>query len=288
MPLAPRPSDVHRLPPPPAASATGLLDPGPPPSQDPAARRPPRPPRWLTPVAVLLFLAILGGILLAPDGGVVGDGSQPLVDVATEDQTIAALHLYEAESVAMEELTARTDPYANPGPGEVQRIAVEGVEAVRSALGQAREVSAPGTLAESWWLDRDHDRLLAELSGLEQHAGFIAALTATHDSLYGGAGEVSVDEARASVAAIPAEAAASLVQWAGALRAELDGVGDGARARQVRELVGQEWAGRLATLRPVATGELASHLGQLSPRVLQGLGGHPVAGPGLRRLGVTG
>lgn len=289
MPLAPRPSDIHRLPPPPsAATSTGLLDRRSAPPSDGEVHTTRRPPRWLALIAVLLFLGILGGILLAPDGGVVGDTSQPLVDVATEDQAIVALEVYEAESVAIADLTARTDVFANPGPGDVRRVAARGVESVRSALGRARDLPAPGTLAESWWLGRDHDRLVAELAGLEERAGLIASLTATHDSLYGGAGEVSVEEAAASLAGIPVLAPDPAAGWVAALRAELEGGGDAPSAQQARAAVGVDWAARLSTLQPVAAEELRAYLGQLSPRVLQGLTGHPVAGPGLRRLGATG
>lgn len=237
---------------------------------------------------MLLFLGILGGILLAPDGGVVGDASQPLVDVATEDQALVALQVYEAESIALEELAARPDVFANPGPGEVHRVAARGVESVRSALGRARDLPAPGTLAESWWLDRDHDRLLAELAGLEQRASLIESLTATHDSIYGGAGEVSVEEALSRLSTAPTAGQDPLGGWANALRAELEGAGDAALARQARELVGLDWAARLSNLQPIDAQPLRTYLGQLPPRVLQGLSGHPAAGPALRRLGAGG
>jgi len=237
---------------------------------------------------VALFLAVIGGILLAPGGGVAGDPSQPLVDVATEDQAIAALQVYEAESVAIEEVMARADIYASPGPDDVRRAVGRHLESVRAALGGARDLPAPGTLAESWWLDRDHDRLVAELAGLQTRGRLIASLTAIHDSLYGGAGEVSLAEAEAFLAAIPAPPQDSLARWADLLRDALDGAGDAVSAQQARDAVGAEWAARLSTLRPVPTEDLRAYLGQLAPRVLQGLSGHPLAGPGLRRLRADG
>lgn len=270
MTRSPRPSQVHRLPAPNGE---------PPPPQAPQ-RRGRRGPLLVvgTAAAALLLLAML------TDTGPRPPQLVPL-DITSEDEAVAALGLFAAQDAA----TAAIGPQilGQPGPQEMARKARTGAESAAVALRHARSQPASGGLAAAYWSSPGHDWLVGELRNLADLADDIGLLAAVHDTLYGGAGLIAADEAEHALvnrfrAGRPP--ATALAGWSDLLLAELDGHDATAPATQARRATEQHWAQAAARARPPDVDRLRDYVASLHPALLEGLRGHPVAGPALDRL----
>lgn len=273
---AARPSDIHRLPE--QTRPNPHLTPPPPPPEPPRRRL----PTWATAVGTVAAMLIVSGALRgAPDPS---PEDVPIVDVVTEDQAVTALRLYSAQASAVSNLQAREDIFANPGPADAAAAARQGVAEVQAALTAARSMP-DDSLAAVYWNSGEHAVVIDKLNEVYRDARDIALLAATHDSLYGGTGAISLPEAydqlnnRFSNPRHP-----ELNRWAEALVDQIEQQERMVDAVNFRESVGRMWAEQLGTLRPGAVLPLRRYLGSLPPVTVDNLRGHPVTGPPLQQL----
>ena len=276
MPRAARPSDVYRLPehtrPPTSA--------GPPPG--PPTRRF---PVWVGVAGVLAAALIISGLVRGATEAA-APGNVPLVDVVSEDQAIAALRLFGAQAATINALRERTDIYANPGPRDAAQTARRGAAEVDKALAAARNVVNPQPLLRTYVQSHDHPAVARRIAEAASLADTIAVLASAHDTLYSGTGSIPLEQAYTQLSNIASGGAIdpAIDRWARALLLQMEDRNRVQEAVEARAASQQVWADTITALRPAAVAELQTYLGALPPVTVQGLRGHPVAGPGLRLL----
>lgn len=209
-----------------------------------------------------------------------------MVDVVSEDQAIAALALYGAQASTMDQLRERENIFANPGPGDAAAIAARGLDETQQALDEARDIPGADRLAAAYWNDGAHVVALGDLSTVTRDARLIALLTATHDTIYSGSGSIPLDEAYRTLTGTftSRQEPPPLRRWARALINQLEERDSAIEAAAAREETGQLWATRVRQLEPAAVEQLQDYIAGLPARTVEGLRGHPVAGPALQRL----
>jgi hypothetical protein len=249
---------------------------------------PPRRPRWAA-LAGVAVLAIVGAAVLgAPDD--VGEGgiAPAVVDVVSEDQAIAALAIYRAQAEARDSLLLDRSLYAPPGPSVLIREAEDAANEVRARLDAARSIPDADPTVRSYWAANEHDDYVQRLELAVVGIREINLLAATHDTIFDGAGAVSLPSAEQELTSRyltgTVDESTPLAEWGRALLAELDGADDRGRAETARAATDAWWAERASELAPPATEPLRAYLGGLPSSTLTGLEGHPLAGPGLSRL----
>lgn len=276
MPRAARPSDIYRLPKQTRASQSPFPEPDPPPRR--------RFPAWVAVAGVLAVALIISGLVRGATEAA-APGNVPLVDVVSEDQAIAALRLYGAQASTIDDLQRREDIYASPGPGAAAGVARRGLEQVQAALTDARRMPGADPLAAAYWNSPEHVAVIDELNGSYVDARDISLLAATHDTLFSGSGAIQLPAAYDQLnGRFESRRHSSLNQWASALVEQMEDRNRVAEAAAAREATGQSWARQVRSLRPAATAELVAYIEGLPPVTVDGLRGHPVAGPALRLL----
>lgn len=270
-----RPSDLYRLPEHAQRSSAA------PPPPEPGRRF----PAWLGVAGVLAAVLVVSGVVGTTEGPA---PDAPLVDVVNEDQAIAALSLYRAQAATIRDLRERDNIYAGPGPQNAATAARTGAAEVQTALDQARQTPGPDPLATAYWNAADHVTLIDGLGRVASDASTIALLAATHDSLYGGAGSIPIRDAyRQLTETFPGRHPEPQVRWAQALIEQIEERDRVAEAAQARRDTARLWRQRVAALRPAALPQLQTYVTGLPDTMVQGLRGHPVAGPGLEMLDET-
>ena len=269
-----RPSDVFRLP--------GAGD-----DEPPAAPHPERPGRGRVWVGVVLLLVTgvgIAGVGASRSGG--GGTTTPVVDIVSEDQVIAALTLYGAQADAVRALAKRRDVYAGGGPPAAAGAASEALGKLTQALQQARAQTGADPLVSTYWNDGNHLLFVDVLANVAATAELIAVLTATHDTLFSGSGQIPLDEAHQRLVSMFGEGRqeAPLTAWAQALLGQLEGKDRAAESAAGKAGAAQLWQSKVDALQPQSVDALRTYLGALPPSTLRAVRGHPVAGPALREL----
>lgn len=272
-----RPSDIYRLPEQTAAARRAAA---PPPAGPPARRRP---PSWLWVAVVLAVALVVSGVVGGAGAPLPGEG--PLVDILTEDQAVAALALYGAQVDAIAALHERRQIFAGGGAPAAAAQAGRGAAAVQLALNAARRAPNPHPLFAGYVSSGSHVATQERLNVARETAETLALFAATHDSIYGGAGAIGLDEAHTRIqAAMGGTAPGPIKRWGGALLDQIEHRPAVNEALAAREECAQYWVALVDLVQPAAVGELQSYLGALPPGTVQGLRGHPVAGPALEHL----
>lgn len=271
-----RPSDLYRLP------DARRAAPGSGESEPPPPRR--RFPAWLGVALVLAAVLVVSGLIgttASPN-----TGSAPLVDVVREDQAIAALALYGAQADAIAELQERQDIYALPGPRDAAQVARRGANEAQRTLDAARKLVNPDPLVAQYVQHQDHVAVTASLAELAAIGDMIAVLSLTHETLYSGQGSIPLAEASTQISSLVGSGGtpAPLREWGGALLDQLEDRPSAVAANDARAGSQRLWASKVQDLEPAAVAELQTYLAGLPPVMIQGLRGHPVAGPALKRL----
>lgn len=271
-----RPSDLYRLPTDPQ-SAEAEPSPGPPPHGGPA---------WLGILA--LVLVGIGLFAIGTTGGGGGGGTvNPIVDVVSEDQAVAALRTHAEALQAIRDVQARSDIYADGGPANALRTAQGGQARTRQALRAARAQPGADALAAAYWHHPAHERFGQQLREVVALAGQIRLLAATHETLYSGTGEIDPQEAHRGLVSLFSgrrPATDPLAGWGEALLDEIEGRDGRATAIEGRAATQRFWAGKVAALRPPAVRELRTYVVALPAGTVEALRGHPVAGPAVEDL----
>ena len=277
MPRSARPSDIYRLPEhtrPPAETRSSL---------------PPPPPRrkfpvWVGVAGVLAIALIVSGLVRGATDAT--PGNVPLVDVVSEDQAIAALRLYGAQATTTDELRRRAQIYSSPGPRDAAQVAARGAREVGQALTSARKIGNADPLFSAYVNHGDHPTIAKFLADMAQFANSIALLAATHDTLYSGSGAIPLEEASVRLRALTANGntPAPLDAWATALLEQMEDRNRVQEASEARAATQQLWEVNIGSLDPAAVAELQAYLSGLPPVTINGLRGHPIAGPALRLL----
>ena len=276
MPRPARPSDVYRLP---EQSR-----------QQPAAERPPEPPRrrfpaWVAVAGVLAAALIISGLVRgATEAAAPGD--VPLVDVISEDQAIAALRLYGAQASTINTLRERTDIYASPGPRAAAQVGARGAGEVQKALDAARRMNNADPLFSAYVNSGDHPTIARFLATNSELAQQIALLAAAHDTLYTGSGAIPINEAYTRLSGLVSNGStpSPLHRWGTALLEQIEDRNRVQEASEARAAAQQLWARDVESLEPAAVAELQTYVNGLPAVTVQGLRGHPVAGPALQLL----
>ncbi|MPZ73756.1 MAG: hypothetical protein GEU74_11080 [Nitriliruptorales bacterium] len=271
-----RPSDIYRLP--------EHARPVPPRAAPPEPPQRSRFPGWMRAAGAVAAVLVVVGIVRGSNIATTGDAQ--LVDVVSEDHATAALTLYGAQASTIEQLREREDIYGNPGPGATSAIAAEGIRQSQRALNDAREVAGADPLAAGYWNSAAHSEVIEDLRGLREQAELIALLTATHDTLYSGAGSIPLPEARDRLNGAFSDSSqpTPMRQWADALLEEMEERDRVSEATQAREATGDLWRFEVKKVEPAADRLLHHYVARLSPATINGLRGHPVAGPALELL----
>ena len=271
-----RPSDLYRLPDARrAAPGTGGSAPSPPPRRFPA---------WLGVALVLAAVLVISGLIgttAAPN-----TGTTPLVDIAREDQAIAVLALYGAQADAIAELKQREAIYALPGPRDAAQVARRGANEAQRTLNAARKLVNPDPLVTQYVQRQGHATVTAWLAELAVIGDMIAMLSLTHETLYSGQGSISLPDASAQIGSLVTSGGtpAPLRAWGSALLDQMEDRPSAAAANDARAGSQRLWAAKVSALQPAAVADLQIYLSGLPPVTIEGLRGHPVAGPALERL----
>lgn len=224
--------------------------------------------------------------------GLPGDGV--IVDVATEDQAIAILNLYQAQADALRELQYPPNGgFDDPArvlrsTQELTAIANRGATTITAALRQARSTRTTEPLVERYIDAGDHQRLIGNLEVVADGATAIEELEALHQALIEGGGESAASRAPATLQQPVPSAAYSYAAWAEALMEHRDGTDSATRAEQARAATVRAWWERVRQLEPGSMAELHFALRALPDTTIAALRDHPVAGPALQRLASTG
>lgn len=271
-----RPSDLYRLP------DARRAAPGSGGSEPPEPRR--RFPAWLGVALVLATVLVVSGLIgttASPN-----TGTAPLVDIVREDQAIAALALYGAQADAIAALKQREDIYALPGPRDAAMAARRGANQAQTTLDAARKVINPDPLVTEYVQRQDHATVTAWLAELAVIGDMIALLSLTQDTLYSGQGSIPLGEAHDQISSLVTSGGtpAALRAWGAALLDQMEDRPSAAAANDARAGSQRLWAEKVSALEPAAVPELRTYLSGLPPVMIQGLRGHPVAGPALKRL----
>jgi hypothetical protein len=266
-----RPSDLYRLP--------GHHRP----AQEADDPEPASPRRWPAVVGVALLVLVGLGLAMAPQAGPAG----PVVDIVSEDQAVAALQLYLTQARVVADLRSQEDIFAPPGPPQAARRAADGVEEVEAALHAAQAEPGPDPLVAEYWYADDHRLFIDELRSTADLARQLTVLAATHDTLYGGAGSIPLQEAQHRLASEfqSAPSAGVLAEWGELLLSEIDGAEAAGEAAGAREDARRQWPAWVEELLPLPAEEtLRTYVAGLPQATVDGLRGHPVAGPALDHL----
>jgi hypothetical protein len=239
---------------------------------------------WAGVAGVFAVVLIASGLLRG--SGTTTTGEAPVVDIVSEDQAIAALGLYAAQVSVVEDLRAREDIYANPGPGDAAQRATRGLRETQEALDTARDIPGADRLAADYYRAAEHPEFIAALDRIRTEAQLIALLTATHDTLYSGSGTIAVQDAYDQItgAFTGTRRPRPLTEWAQALVEQMEERGRLAEANAGRDAAAELWRVRISRLRPGAVDDLRRYVEGLPAITVEGLRGHPVAGPGLEYL----
>ena len=272
-----RPSDLYRLPEHASAEQQASTPPRPEPSQR-------RLPAWVGVALVLAAVLVVSGVLGTTAGPAPGEA--PLVDIVSEDQAIAALTLYGAQASTIAELRERRQIYANPGPGDAARVAGNGAAETERALQAARQVLNPDPLLQSYVQNPDHAANVLRFSDAQRTATTVALFASTHDTLFSGSGAIPLEEAYKRIASELSGGSrpAPLDSWGRALMDIIEDRDGRYQALQGRANSQRMWAQMVSALQPAGVAELQTYIGGLPAVTLDGLRGHPVAGPALRML----
>lgn len=268
-----RPSDVYRLP-----------EHAAPPPEDP--ERPQRRlPLWVAVAGLLAGALVVSG--LARGTATTTTGEVPLVDIVSEDQAIAALTLYGAQASTIAELRSRADDiFAPPGPRDAVRVAEEGLAATQQALNAARALGGADPLAAAYWNAGEHVAVINGLETVRHEADLINLLSSTHDTLYSGVGAIPLPEARNLItgAFTGRQEPSPLTLWAEALVGQMEDRNRVQEASAQREASKLFWKARVSHVQPAGVDLLRGYLNGLPAATLDGVRGHPVAGPALELL----
>lgn len=239
---------------------------------------------WAGVAGLLAIVLVASGLLRGSGTATTGDA--PIVDIVSEDQAIAALQLHAAQASVVDDLRDRQDIYANPGPGDAAARAAQGVRATQEALDEARNLVGADRLAADYYRAAGHAAFITALDRARADADLIALLTATHETLYTGAGTIPVQEAYNQITGAFAGTRhpRALTEWAQALVEQMEDRDRLAEANAGREAAGALWQARVQGLEPAAVDELRRYIEGLPAVTVEGLRGHPVAGPGLEYL----
>lgn len=111
----------------------------------------------------------------------------------------------------------------------------------------------------------------------------------THDSIYAGSGAIAMEDAYQSISGVIAagDAPESVLRWAIALIEQIENRPRSDQAFEARADTAAYWAALVASLEPAAVAELQTYVNGLPAVTVEGLRGHPVAGPALDRLEQT-
>lgn len=182
-----RPSDIYRLPDQAPQTAWGGKPEEPP--QGPRRRF----PAWIGVAGVLAVILVASGLI----GGTTAPTSEdaPLVDIISEDQAIAALALYGAQSSTIDDLRDRVEIFSGQGPAAAAGIAGRGANQVQRTLDAARAVNNPDPLFSAYVGHAGHAQTHQSLANISVTAETIALLNAAHDSIYSGSGSIPVEVA---------------------------------------------------------------------------------------------
>lgn len=270
-----RPSDLYRLPD--GRRAPSGSAPEPPPSRS-------RFPAWLGIALVLAAVLVVSGLIgtSAPPT----TGNAPLVDIVREDQAIAALALYGAQADTIAQLQERRDIFALPGPRDAALVAQRGANNAQQTLDAARKLVNPDPLVSEYVHRQAHVTVTSFLAELATIGNTIAVLSSTHDTLYAGEGSIPLTQAATQISSLVAagNTPAPLRGWATALLDQMEDRPSAVAANQARAGSQRFWAAKVKALEPAAVDELRTYLSGLPDVTVQGLRGHPVAGPALERL----
>ena len=271
-----RPSDLYRLP------EHSHADQATAPRPEPPSRR--RLPTWVGIALVLAAVLVISGVLGTTAAPVPGEA--PLVDIVSEDQAIAALTLYGAQASTIAELQERKQIYANPGPGDAARVAALGAAETERALSTARALPNPDPLVQSYVQNPGHAANVLLLHDAQRTAGTIALFASTHDTLYSGSGSIPLDEAYKRIASELSGGGrpAPLDSWGRALMDIIEERGGRWEAMQGRANSQEHWAQMVTSIQPAGVAALQAYIDGLPTATMEGLRGHPVAGPALEML----
>lgn len=239
---------------------------------------------WIGVAGLLAAVLVLSGLVRG--AGTTTTGDAPIVDIVSEDQAIAALQLYGAQVSVVEDLKEREDIFADTGPGDAAARAARGIDQTQEALSEARALPGPDPLAAEYYRAAEHPEFLNALSRVRTEAEIIALLAATHDTLYSGSGSISVPEAYEQINGLFAGSRRPppLAEWAQALVEQIEDRDRLQAASSAREEAGNLWLARVTNLEPGAVDALRQYVEGLPAVTVEGLRGHPVAGPGLDYL----
>ena len=271
-----RPSDLYRLPDARRAAAGSDGSPPPPPQR--------RFPAWLGVALVLAAVLVISGLIGTT--ATPNTGSAPLVDIVREDQAIAALALYGAQADAIAQLRQRRNIYALPGPRDAAQVAQRGASEAQRTLDASRKLINPDPLVTQYVQRQGHATVTAWLAELAAIGDMIAVLSLTHETVYSGQGSIPLAEASAQISSLVSSGGtpAPLRAWGTALLDQMEDRPSAAAANEARAGSQRLWAAKVDALEPAAVAELQTYLSGLPPVTVQGLRGHPVAGPALDRL----
>ena len=236
-------------------------------------------------VAGLLAIALVVSGLVRGTGGA-NPGEAPLVDIVSEDHAIAALDLYGTQASTIAALQERSDIFANPGPPDAHRAVRRGLAETQRALDAARSIGDADPLASAYWNAAAHSSVMNAFDQVRAEAEAITLLSATHDTLYSGTGSIPLPQAyeQISGAFSGQRWAAPLREWAKALLEQMEDRNRVAESIAARDRTAQLWAARVGALQPAAVEALLDYVNGLPGATVEGLRGHPVAGPALTRL----
>jgi hypothetical protein len=160
---------------------------------------------------------------------------------------------------------------------------------VQDRLDAARKVNSPDFLFTEYVASQGHAQTHEALLDAGRVAETIALLAATHDSIYSGSGAIGLDEAagRITAALSGGRSPGALQSWGLALLEQMESRPATNAAMQGRAQAAQLWGAQVRSLEPAAVGQLQTYIGGLPAVTVEGLRGHPVAGPALDRLEET-
>lgn len=275
-----RPSDIYGKPQHNPHVARPAAPSGPPP---PRGRRV---PAWLWVAVALAVALVVSGLIGGRGPGPPPVADAPLVDIVSEDQAVAALALYAAEADTIDQLSERQKIYEGGGPPAAAGVARRGAASVQSALEKARAVPGGDPLYTDYVGNGGHVVAQQSLTTAGAIAETIALLSAAHESIYSGTGEIGIDEAYQAISAAVSSGRTpgALNFWGVALLEEIENRPRHQEAAQARVQSAEYWANFVAHMEPAATPELTTYINGLPAVTVEGLRGHPVAGPALQRL----
>ena len=270
-----RPSDVYRLPEQQRRTSA-------PEEPQPQPRR--RIPLWAAVAGLLAVVLAASGLVRGASTTMTGEA--PVVDIVSEDQAIAALALYDAQVSAIDDLKQRRDIFAGPGPRDAAMAADAGARKTQDRLSAARDIAGADPLATAYYNAAGHPAVIDQLRALGVGADLVNLLASTHDTIYDGSGSIPLNEAYEQITGNFTDTSQppALRRWATALLEQMEERDRAAEAAAARAETAELWASTVAGLEPAAVDALRAYVQGLPAVTIEGLRGHPLAGPGLKHL----